>query len=149
MNRSPGPEGLSTCPGRGVMLDTGHFLALVPLPQGMSVSHMISVLCVYILLSAPCCQFVGGMLFSVKVTTPACDAPLTVPDVDAQRRWRLIQSLVLGTVWGPWPGSILCDVTFEITSLGLRVPDPHLPCVQGLLSRGISGLWASHLFRTL
>ena len=36
-----GPEGLCTCPGRGVMQDPGPFLALVPLPQGISVSHMI------------------------------------------------------------------------------------------------------------
>ena len=29
-----------------------------------------------------------------------------------------------------------------------RVLGPPLPCVQGLLSRGISGLRASHLYRT-
>jgi len=41
------------------------------------------------------------MLFLVKVTTPACDVPLTDPGVDAQRRWRLTQNLVLGTGVGP------------------------------------------------
>lgn len=66
--------------------------------------------------------------------------------VEVQRRWRLAQSLVLGSNAELGPGLIVCDVTFETTSPGLEGPGPSPSLCAGgsrpsaILAFGVSSM---------
>ena len=118
-------------------LGAGRFPAPVcSFPGGHSVSSFL-LPSGHPVLALPCCQVPLWSLPSGKVTGSTC--PLFMgrrawtrrEGGDSPRAWSW------GPVWGPWPGSILCDVTFETTFPGLEGPDPHLPCVQGAHVQGL------------
>ena len=141
----PGPEGLPPCLGRGVSWTDGCFLGLGPRPQGSlcptwSESTLFTQSCLPLAVSFDC-----GIFFSGKVPPP-CDIHLIDTGVEVQRRWRLAQTLALGTDAELRPRSTLCDVTFETTSPGLEGPGPSPSSCAGdsrpaaLLAFGVSSV---------
>lgn len=90
--------------------------------RGLSAPHGLSPLCSH----GPVCTFLSASFVesSSRGRCPPCDIHLMTTGVEGQRRWRLAQSLALGTDAEHGPGSTLCDVTFETTSPGLEGPGP-------------------------
>lgn len=90
----PGPERPPPCPGGGVTLDTG------PLPGSCAASQ--GCLCLDDL-TPLCSRRPLSTLLTVSLWNMVLGegAPLTAPGEEAQRGWRLTQSVVLGTGVGP------------------------------------------------
>lgn len=90
----PGPERPPPCPGGGVTLDTGPLPGSCAASQGCLCLDDLTALCLHRPLSTLLTVSLWNMVLGEG-------APLTAPGEEAQRRWRLTQSVVLGTSVGP------------------------------------------------
>lgn len=89
----PGPERPPPCPGGGVTLDTGPLPGSCAASQGSPCPDDLTPLCS----RRPVSTLLTVSLWNMVLGE---GAPLTALGMEAQRRWRLTQSVVLGTSVG-------------------------------------------------